>query len=163
MDNATEESIKKWLKREIPHFKVVLLNWFGGEPLLSYRRIISIGTFVKSVIEEHKVGFMTNVTTNGYLFNQQIVSSFLKAGIFSYQITVDGPPDVHNKTRVLKNGRGTFNRIFNNILCLTKSDPRGKISVRISFNNNNLHSIPRLLAIFPKNIRNQLRLVLCPV
>jgi uncharacterized protein len=163
MEDATEDSIKKWLKREIPRYKVVLLNWFGGEPLLSYKRIISIGSFVKSVSEEHRVGFMTNVTTNGYLFNQQIISSFLKAGIFSYQITVDGPPDTHNKTRVLKSGRGTFNRIFNNIVCLTKSDLRVKISIRINFNHNNLHSIPKLLEMFPEDIRHQLRVVYEPI
>jgi len=140
-----------------------MLNWFGGEPLMSYRRIISIGKYAKDICDRLGVGFLTNITTNGYLFNEKRIKELVSIGITNYQITVDGPPEIHNKTRVLKNGKESFQRIYENILMLARFDERVKISLRVNFNHNNIHSIPELLKLFPEDIRPSLRVVYEPI
>ena len=163
MSDATELAIRLWLQREVPHFKVFLLNWFGGEPLLSYNRIIALGIFIKEICIKHKVALLTNITTNGYLLNESRIKELIQTGYHDYQVTVDGPANFHNRTRVLQDGTGTFARVFNNIVLLAQAHPNVKISVRVNFNQDNFHSIPELLALFPSPIRSQLRIVFEPI
>jgi uncharacterized protein len=163
MNNKTEESIKRWLRNEIPKYKVLLLNWFGGEPLLSYKQIISIGRFAKEMCEKFCVGFTTNITTNGYLLNESRINELVMMEFFNFQITVDGPPEIHNQTRILKSGKDSFQKIFDNILLLARADKKVKISLRVNFNHHNFMSIPELLDLFPIDVRQSLRVVYEPI
>ncbi len=163
MSDETDEAIKRWLVDQVPKFKVLILNWFGGEPLLSFERIISIGKFVKDICNNHDIGFMTNITTNGYLFNEQRIKELIAIGIFSYQITVDGPPEIHNKTRILRDGKDSFRKIFENILLLVRANKKVRISLRVNFNHNNIYAIPELLKLFPEDIRPSLSVVYEPI
>ncbi|MCJ7481764.1 MAG: SPASM domain-containing protein [Thermodesulfovibrionales bacterium] len=163
MSDQTARAVKLWLQKEVPHFKVILLNWFGGEPLLSYKLIISLGTFIKGLCIKHNVALLTNITTNGYLLNKSRIKELIQVGYHNFQVTVDGPAELHNRTRILQDGTGTFTRVFNNIVLLAQAHPKVKISVRVNFNQDNLHSIPELLKLFPSPIRSQLRVVFEPI
>ncbi len=163
MSDDTEEAIKAWLQNEIPKFKVLLLNWFGGEPLLNYKRVVSIGAFARDCCNNSGVGLLTNLTTNGYLLNKAHIKELVKIGILSYQITMDGSPNLHNKTRILKNGKGSFDRVFENICLLVREDERVRVSLRVNFNQNNLYDIPNLLKLFPTDTRSHLRVVYEPI
>lgn len=163
MTTEVEESIKIWLGSVIDNHKVVLLNWFGGEPLLSYKTILSIGAFVSQRCLSKGVSLLTNITTNGYAFTPSIIEKLINLDIFSYQITVDGPPQVHNKTRILKTGQGSFDKIFSNIIMLTEASEKVRVSLRVNYNHNNINYIPDLLYLFPEGIRRQLRVVYEPI
>lgn len=163
MNDKTEDVIKLWLKDEIPKFKVVLLIWFGGEPLLSYDRIISLSRFIKEICDNCGTELVTNITTNGYLFDENRIKELVSIGIYNYQITVDGPPAIHNKTRSLKNGKDSFWKIYENILRLIKYDSRVNISLRVNFNQHNFSSIPELINIFPVDIRSKMRVIFEPI
>ncbi len=163
MKEETERSLKRWLTKEVPKFKVLFVSWFGGEPLLSYGQIVSVGRHVRKICEQHNVGLLMNITTNGYLLNETRVKELTKLGFLNYQFTVDGPPDVHNRTRILKNGKGTFARIFRNIMLLLKAHEEVLISLRVNFNHTNLHSIPELLRLFPDGVRPRLKIVYEPI
>ncbi|MDP1651555.1 MAG: radical SAM protein [Rhodocyclaceae bacterium] len=163
MSAEVRENLIRWLGKAIPKHKVVLLNWFGGEPLLSPDDILSITAFVRDKCKEHDVRLLTNITTNGYLFSPEIIRKLVLLELFSYQITVDGPPNTHNKTRILKSGKGTFDRVFANILALARADNRVRVSLRVNYNHNNIYQIPELLNMFPQDTRSQLRVVFEPV
>jgi uncharacterized protein len=163
MTEEVRDKIIKWLGMNIPQYKVLLLNWFGGEPLLSPNDILSISTFARDKCKEHNVRLLTNITTNGYSLTARLIPKLIALELLSYQITVDGPPETHNKTRVLKSGRGSFERVHKNILCLARADARVRISLRINYNHNNIYEIPKLLHLFPEDVRSQLRVVYEPV
>lgn len=163
MSNETETALKKWLLQQIPNYKVVMLHWFGGEPLLGFKNVISIANHARQVANEAGVFYVTHMTTNGYLLTQENIQDLLTAKIYDFQITVDGVPETHNQLRVLKNGKGTFDRVFHNINNLALADEQVKISLRINFNQSNLHSIPALLEMFPIKVRPHLRVVYEPI
>ncbi len=163
MTTETERAIAIWLGNIIDNHKVLLLNWFGGEPLLGYKTILSITEFSKKRCKANNVSLLTNITTNGYSFTESMIAKLIELEIFSYQITVDGPPAIHNKTRILKSGKGSFERVRENIIALSKADERVKISLRVNYNQNNIHHIPELLSLFPQSIRSQLRIVYEPI
>lgn len=163
MTEEVREGIIKWLRKSIPNHKVLLLNWFGGEPFLSPDDILSITAFVQSKCRDHNVHLLTNITTNGYLLTADIIRKLILMEMFSYQITVDGPPETHNKTRILKSGKGSFEKVHDNILALARADNRVRVSLRVNYNHNNIYEIPELLHIFPQDIRSQLRVVFEPI
>jgi uncharacterized protein len=76
MTDKTEVAIKKWLGIEIPKYKVVMLHWFGGEPLLGYKRILSISQYAKALATKAKVSCIIHITTNGYRHRTERVYFF---------------------------------------------------------------------------------------
>ena len=107
---------------------------------------------------------MTGVQTCALpILSNERISKLVGSNIYDFQITVDGTPAVHDKLRILKNGRGTFARIFQNICQLARADKRVKISLRVNFNHSNLHTIPALLQSFPVDVRPQLRVIYEPI
>jgi uncharacterized protein len=163
MTDDTERRLVAFLDRTVPQFKVLLLSWFGGEPLLSYRRVLRITRAAIRSCEQYGVEPIIHMTTNGYLLGGQKTSELIECGIHNYQITVDGPPAVHDRTRVLRDGSGTFSIIFRNIHDLVRADPRVRIAVRINFNHVNIEYIPELLHMFAADVRPALRIVFEPI
>jgi uncharacterized protein len=163
MSSEVERRIIAFFEAQIPRFRVLLLSWFGGEPLLNFETVVAVSTAAQDICRRHNVALVGNVTTNGYLVDEQRARILVERGIHNYQITVDGPPEVHNRTRRLRGGGGTFDRVFESITILARTDPRVHVSLRVNFNHQNIDSIPHLLELFDPIVRPSLRVVFEPV
>lgn len=88
------------------------LTIFGGEPLLSSQT--SQNTISYLIQQAAARSLDVAVVTNGWALEQYI--PILKQGsIREIQVTLDGPPAVHDSRRMLKGGGGTFSRIASGI------------------------------------------------
>jgi uncharacterized protein len=114
-----------------------LLYVFGGEPLLRGRRARDT---VTSILQQaHLREYRTAVVTNGS--NVQLYAPVLKKYDVEFiQITLDGPPHIHDTRRVYANGTGTFNDIKKGIESVIDSDI--KIMIRINLDSQNIDYIP---------------------
>jgi uncharacterized protein len=85
---------------------------YGGEPILRFDLIQKTVELTKSkgVFEKYNFSF----TTNGTLLNEDSIKYLVKNNI-SILISIDGPPRIHDRYRVFRNGRGTFNVIIKNL------------------------------------------------
>lgn len=92
-------------------FRVPVVCFYGGEPLLNFDLIKQCVKYIKSIYDGN-VKF--NITTNGYLLNKEI-SDWLMKHNFLITVSLDGDKKEHDKKRVNKNGGGTFNNIWHNI------------------------------------------------
>ena len=160
IDAEVERRILAWFEQMVPRFKVVLLSWFGGEPLLSYQTVLRLQQAVREICDRAAVGFNSHITTNGYLLNAERAAELCAAELLSYQITMDGPPDIHNERRLLKGAGDSFERIFANICDLAAYEPRANIKLRVNFDATTIGRIPELLERFPVEIRGRLHPVL---
>lgn len=163
MSNETMTSIKQWITAEFPKFKLVLLSWFGGEPLLGIKNIEEITKHANEIAIKNNVELITHITTNGYSLSQKNIRTLNNLSIINFQITIDGIAETHDKLRPLKNGKGTFDKVYNNTLLLLKENPIVKITLRVNFNHTNFYAVPILLELFPEQYRCQLRLSLEPI
>lgn len=163
MTDETERSICAWLAREIPRHKVIMLLWFGGEPMMGLDRVLSISRFVRETAASHNVESVMHMTTNGYLLTGRKAKELLSIGVDDFQITLDGSQQCHDRMRVLRNGGPTFDTIVSNIISLAKLSDQVRITLRVNFNHENIKEVPALLEIFPCDVRPQLRLVLEPI
>jgi len=102
--------------------KLVVVNFFGGEPLLNMdliRHLILYG-IEKAKSEGKKIQF--SMTSNGTLFTDRIVD-FLNEHRVSVLVSMDGPKQVQNMNRPFRSGKGSFDAIKSNIQKLLATRP----------------------------------------
>jgi len=63
-----------------------------------------------------------NMTINGTLLNKEKIK-FLVQNQFSILISIDGPKEIHDRYRVFKNGKGTFNCLIKNLRSMKSMYP----------------------------------------
>ena len=74
--------------------------------------------------------------SNGSLLNDTIINDLIKYHVKGIQITLDGPPEVHDSRRVSKNGVFQFNKIIENINKLLQTK-KIDVVIRINVDKNN--------------------------
>jgi len=90
---------------------------FGGEPLLNFDAIKYIlDFFSEHNFQEKEINFY--MSTNGFLLSPEKARYLISKGLKSFQITLDGLPDIHNKRR--SGGKDSFSIIWENIINLVK-------------------------------------------
>ena len=87
------------------------ISFYGGEPLLNYDLIYDC---VQYVTREKGIQAEYNMTINGTLLSAKRID-FLAENNFSLLISIDGPSEIHGRNRVFKNGKNSFNSIYNNL------------------------------------------------
>jgi len=110
-------------------------NFFGGEPLLAYPRIKEIVNYIEEKSFSSDFYFMPlySITTNGTQFTEEILD-FLNSRNFSMVVSIDGPPDIHNRNRPFKNGKGTYSKIREGLELLKKFNPlSSRTTLRATF------------------------------
>lgn len=160
MGEAVEAGILQWFAHEIPRTKALLVSWFGGEPMLSYECMHRIQRQVQIMAGEAGITFNAHITTNGYLLSPTRAAALCDSGILSYQITMDGPPDIHNERRLLRGPGDSFDRVFDNLCSLANDQPRAHIKLRVNFDMDTLARVPELLEMVPSHLRPRMNLVL---
>ena len=115
------------------------LTLFGGEPLMdSPAHHDRVGRLTAGAGER---GIGVAVVTNGF-----DVEAFLpllsKTGVREVQVTLDGPPEIHDRRRVLHNGLGTFARVAAGIDALLAANI--PVNLRVVVDRENLPGLPAL-------------------
>ncbi|MFD0522934.1 radical SAM protein [Paractinoplanes durhamensis] len=90
------------------------------------------------------VGYSAGIITNGYLLTAEVAGQLRDRGVTTAQVTVDGPPEVHDRRRPLAGGRGTFDTLLANIVAVAGLID---VTVRVNLDRGNAGDYPRLLAI----------------
>lgn len=93
----------------------LLIDFYGGEPLLSSGRIKDLSQSLKSLAESRGATYACTLVTNGSLFKRQLAEELVALGLESVKITLDGPAHLHNLSRPFKTGGNTFDTIIRNI------------------------------------------------
>lgn len=119
--------------------KNIYITVFGGEPLLPDK---ATRDHISSIIEKSKkrsipLAFVTNgYTLSGY------VPLLRETYVKEVQVTLDGPPEVHDARRMLKGGQGTFKQIASGIdTALLNGIP---INLRVVVDKENAPYLPEL-------------------
>jgi uncharacterized protein len=106
------------LSNNIRSFAVL---FHGGEPLLfGKKRFYELCKSLKEI--ENRTGSRIKIvmTTNGVLLDEEWISYILKFKI-GITISIDGPPEIHDQTRVDHQGKGSYARVETAIKLLQES------------------------------------------
>jgi uncharacterized protein len=80
------------------------------------------------IFKERNIKYRTQIVSNGYNLTPEKADLLSKYNWQRFQVTVDGPPESHNKRRVLRNGGETFDRIIDNIRYVIDNKKIEKVS-----------------------------------
>ena len=141
MDNDTISGIKNLILIKSKTLKILEINWFGGEPMLAYNVIKDIMEYSKELSIRYDFKLISSMTTNGSLLTIKKVKELYELYVRRFQISFDGDKSHHNKFRITREKSNTFDIIYNNVLCLHKSDINSEIIIRLHLNKNNYQSI----------------------
>lgn len=157
MKAPTINGIKALLKKRSDELTHLEIGWFGGEPLLAKAIIQDIGGYAKELSEKHGFKYSSSMSTNGSLLTEKVAKDMRDAGVQSYQISVDGYRDQHDKYRVNAAGQGTFDAIIDNLRILRNSDIEFEIALRIHINKDNYSELNSLAEILKAEFSNDSR------
>lgn len=129
--------VKKLVEKRLPSLRSLSIAWFGGEPLYGLPAIEELAPYFAEVAEKSSLQFGSNMTTNGYLLTPEVAEKLLAWKIRRFQITIDGPPESHDRSRPTREGKGTFETIFENLKALSLRPGAFNVDVRINFDRNN--------------------------
>lgn len=144
MKMETARQVVKWLSARIEkyHPKIVDITFFGGEPLMNVPVLKYIARAIHEKSREAGAKFEFGMITNGVMLTPQFVLELRPLGFKWVKITIDGDKPEHDKLRITKSGKGTFDRIWSNLERL-----KGLIPIYIggNFDPRNQESLPRLI------------------
>lgn len=136
------ESIRTLIDRRAPELDYLRLGWFGGEPLLAHDIVIDLSSHARDLAARYAdLEFVSGMSTNGYLLDAAMMEKLLQAGVGSFQVSIDGFGEHHDRTRVSRAGGGTFERIWANMLELRASDLDFAINLRVHYSRDNINHV----------------------
>jgi len=109
----SDETLERFIQQYIAGVTgpEAVFSWQGGEPTLLgvdfYRKVVALQ---KKYAKAFQV-IQNDLQTNGTLLNEEW-AVFLKENRFLVGLSIDGPREIHDKYRVTKGRKPTFDKVF---------------------------------------------------
>jgi uncharacterized protein len=146
MSAETILGVKRLIDRRVASLESLSISWFGGEPLLARSVVEEISDHVvRLAAERPDLEYVADMTTNGFLLDAVAVERLAQLGIRLYQISLDGPEPLHDRTRVRGNGKGSFRQIWRNLQAIRDGSAPVNVLLRIHLTPDNLPVMPDFL------------------
>jgi uncharacterized protein len=130
-------------------FRHLDVGWFGAEPLSGLSVIRSLSPELARLAASHGCTFGASMVTNGLALMPAVATELVReCSVRRITITLDGVAEYHDARRHHKDGRPTFERIFNNVVALARrTDLDVQINVRSNVDRFNYAGISPLLRL----------------
>lgn len=140
MTEEVAERVVSFIKQKCGG-KAVTIRWFGGEPTLAANRIDQIS----KGLQENGIEYTSNVTTNGYLFDEDMV---IKAKNLWHtdqvNISIDGTEETYNRVKNFIGVRDNpYQRMMRNAEILMKHGIA--VVMRMNYDQNTWEDFPKLV------------------
>lgn len=121
----------------------IKIEFQGGEPTLNWETLKETVLYAKKInkIFKKKLDFV--VCTNLVKVNTQQIE-FFKEHDVHISTSIDGPSDIHDKNRILRNGNGTYNYVVKNLhnaLNMLSSNYINALMTTTNYNINRLEEV----------------------
>lgn len=127
--------------------KSLSVVWYGGEPLMGADSIFRLSDLLISYCDKHKINYSAGIVSNAWFLNGEMAAQLYPRRIRWVQVTIDGDRDTHDKMRPLTSGRGTFDRILDNI-GETLDQTAITVNARVNVGQSNVDRIDAMLDCF---------------
>lgn len=149
MQPVIQQALINFVREKAGNISGLNITWYGGEPLMAWDVVVKLTCEMKKICAEYKIQYNASLITNGYLITEDIAKQFEDLEIKNVQVTIDGPQNIHDKRRILSNGRGTFARIMENLKYLVDY---ANVSIRINIDTENMKTLENdLFSVFEEN------------
>jgi uncharacterized protein len=110
------------------------LSFFGGEPLAAWNTVKYIAGNAYELCQQRGVKLFGAMTTNAMLLHMGRLEWLAQHGITAFQITLDGPREIHDVRRVSSQKTGSFDLIWERLAAMHASNIAGlEVTIRVHF------------------------------
>lgn len=148
MSEDVENAIVDFINKFGETCEKLELCWEGGEPLIAFDKMKSLLNKIKSK-SKLKINYQS-IVTNGYLINSDVCDFLHSEGFNFVQITIDGKKETHNKTRILKSGQPTYDKILTNVDMLSERAPECVVAIRTNIHTGNKDEYSEVFSFLSK-------------
>ena len=158
MSLEVQNSIIRYVKKNIKEHTELNVIWFGGEPLEAIDVIEHLSEEFLKICKIARKPYSSSITTNGYNLTPDVYETLYRNHVHGYQITLDGRREQHDSQRVLINGQGTFDKIVENLLFIKNNHKRGTaFAIRTNFSKSIMADIDGYITFFKNNFGDDQR------
>ncbi|MCB0998995.1 MAG: radical SAM protein [Acidimicrobiales bacterium] len=130
------------LRDSMPGIRRLDVTWMGGEPLLGARQLFDLAARFIDLCDEHERTYTSSIITNGWYLDGAMAERLAAHRVRSAQVTIDGPPDIHDVKRPHAGGGPTFERILRNV---AEAADLIDVQIRINVDTANAHRVAELV------------------
>jgi uncharacterized protein len=130
-------------------FKKLVVNFFGGEPLLVKDKLLYAYEKLNILCKKYNVELFIGIDTNGTLLDKSFIANFEKVH-FSIPLTTK---EDHDKKRALKKNGSSYDIIFNNLLSVKDLFMKENytLSIRCNIDHDNIDTFDLFLETLINN------------
>jgi uncharacterized protein len=130
--------------------KEISLIFSGGEPLLKIDLIKKIIFYIEKKGKNNGKNINYRIITNGTIINSKIIS-FIKKHNIEVVFSIDGTKKEHDKNRIFKDGKGSYNLVVNNFKKIKEVHSEINISSVIYISNKKItEDLDSLISLEPR-------------
>jgi sulfatase maturation enzyme AslB (radical SAM superfamily) len=91
--------------------------FFGGEPMLNQAILLTTTKYIIEKAKSNGINVDFHLSTNGTISFKKLkaICDLVKVNDFEVIVSIDGPAEVQNKNRPLKNGEPSFDIVYSNL------------------------------------------------
>jgi uncharacterized protein len=119
----------------------------GGEPVLRLRAMKRLVDHARQLSRNRKVGLTLGLTTNAVMSRE--AAFWVADNIDQLNISFDGPEDIQNYQRPMKNGGDSFKRVVGTLKTLETKEK--KYNIRATVTQFSQDRIPEIVGFFTDN------------
>jgi uncharacterized protein len=150
-DDPLQARLVAYLKTHLPPQGSLLVHYYGGEPLLAWKYLVHLDHSILDLTTEIGADYQFYITTNGSLLTEDKIDYLARRKVAYVKITLDGPPEIHDRRRIQAGGQPTFHKVLHNVLAAA---PRIPVYVRVNVDGSNLSHVPELLDLLANRLRD---------
>jgi uncharacterized protein len=134
MDFETAKTSVRMLLDQSAGRPGVHITFFGGETLMNFPLLKNVVAYAteQATAQNRTIDF--SLTTNATLLTPAIIEFLSENGI-GVTVSMDGPPELHDKLRVFANGRGSYDIIAPRVKALIQGHRTRPITARVTLTN----------------------------
>ncbi len=134
MDVETARASVDFLLEQSAGRRSVHITFFGGETLMNFPLLKEVVAYATQQAAEQGRSVDFSLTTNATLLTPAIIQ-FLSDNRIGVTVSMDGPPEFHDKLRVFSNGRGSYDIIAPKVKALIQGHRTRPIVARVTLTN----------------------------
>ena len=151
LDKQKRAAITEFISQEIsnkPLLTKIQLSLYGGEPLFLEEESSKLAKEVRELAVSKGLSFESAIITNATLINEKTINELFIPNNMRIQITVDGSKSTHDTRRVYRDGKGSYDQIYQAITLLNQYGLKDNIALRLNIDYDNLADVENVLETF---------------
>ncbi|WFU06787.1 radical SAM protein (plasmid) [Rhizobium sp. CB3171] len=151
MSARMQQATIEFVRRKIGNSRHLVVQWFGGEPLVAYAAITFMTRAFKAICAELGVHYYAEMLTNGVLLTPKRVAALSQLCVKALQISLDGTPETYSARRQvpITKAEAHYHYLTEHLQDIVEAT--GSVTIRINVDRENIEEAKYVVRRFKRH------------